>query len=130
MLTIVALSTFLLCCVASGYRRVTAEVDERHIIARKFWQRCGFVFEATLRKHRVVRRRNCNTALYTMLNTDWVDLEGRLRQLCGWPKAAKSKEDEGSSPVVKSDSQQSNQSKTNQGLKKKKDKKKSGKGGK
>lgn len=50
---------------------MTAETDERHVVARKFLQRCGFEMEAILRKHKIVQRKNCNTALFVMLNSDW-----------------------------------------------------------
>ena len=66
----------------SGYRRVTAELDERHVIGRKFLQRCGFELEAVLRKHRVVGNRNRNTALYVLLNSDWQESsEKKLQSL-------------------------------------------------
>jgi len=64
----------------SGYRRVTVELDERHIIGRKFFTRCGFELEAILRKHRIVGKRNSNTALLVMLNSDWQQ-EGREKRL-------------------------------------------------
>lgn len=64
-----------------GYRRITAQVDERHIIARKFLERCGFQLEATLRKHRIVQNRNSNTALYVVLNSEWEDAERKLKTL-------------------------------------------------
>lgn len=57
-----------------GYRRVTAEVDERNIIGRKLLQKCGFNFETTLRKHKVIQNRNSNTALYVILNSEWQEL--------------------------------------------------------
>jgi hypothetical protein len=65
----------------TGYRRITAEVDERHIIARKFLERCGFQLEATLRKHRIIQNRNSNTALYVVLNSEFEDVERKLKSL-------------------------------------------------
>lgn len=65
----------------NGYRRVTAGVDERNIIARKFLQRCGFQLEAVLRKNKIVQNKNSNTALYSMLNSEWPDHEPKLRVL-------------------------------------------------
>lgn len=64
-------------------------MDERYVSARKFFMRCGFLYEATLRKHQILRQRNCNTALYSLVNSDWVDGEGKLQRLCGWPKKKK-----------------------------------------
>jgi len=59
---------------------VTAELDERHIIGRKFLARCGFELEAVMRKHRIVGKRNSNTALFVILNSDWQQ-EGREKRL-------------------------------------------------
>ena len=53
------------------YRRVTVEVDTRHIIMCKLMTSSGFLLEATLRKHRIVNKRNRDSALYVMLNSDW-----------------------------------------------------------
>lgn len=73
----------------AGYRRITAEVDERHLIGRKFLESCGFVLEAVLRKHKVVQRRNRNTALYVLLNSEWPDMvELRLKRALGYSLAA------------------------------------------
>ena len=70
--------------VNAGYRRVTAEVDTRHIIARKFFEKCTFLLEAILRKHKVIEDRNCDTALYVILNSDWSDNEVKLKKYLGW----------------------------------------------
>jgi len=67
--------------VMIGYRRITAEVDSRNIIGRKFLERCGFYLETILCKHRVVHHRNCDSALYVMLNSDWADAERALKAL-------------------------------------------------
>lgn len=72
--------------IFTGYRRVTAEIDERHIVGRKFFQRCGFMFETILRKHRVIQNRNSNTALYVMLNSEWNEVEPKLRLYVNIPK--------------------------------------------
>jgi len=69
-----------------GYRRVTAEVEERNIIARKLFQRCGFFFETILRKHKVIQNRNSNTAVYIVLNSDWQDVGPKLRSYANIPK--------------------------------------------
>lgn len=78
--------------VALGYRRITAEVDTRHLIARKFLERCGFKIEGILRKHRIVNRRNRDSTLFVLLNSDWTEVEVRLKALLGIdlkPKAKK-----------------------------------------
>eukprot|EP01039_Chlorochromonas_danica_P006433 gene6433-7095_t len=75
--------------VESGYRRIVCQVNERHWIARKFLQRAGFLLEATMRKHRIVQRRNCNTAVYVMLNSDFQSIEDKLRLVLGLEKPTK-----------------------------------------
>lgn len=67
-----------------GYRRITAEVDERHVIGRRFLESCGFQLEAVLHKHKVVQRRNRNTALYVVLNSDWLEVETKLKRRMGY----------------------------------------------
>jgi RimJ/RimL family protein N-acetyltransferase len=71
----------------SGYRRVVFEIDERHLICRKFIERCGFQLEAILRKHRIVHQRNRNTALYVLLNSDWPEVEARCKAFIGYDTA-------------------------------------------
>lgn len=39
--------------------------------------------EAVLRKHRIVHNRNRDTALYSMLNSDWEDIEVRIKKHIG-----------------------------------------------
>jgi hypothetical protein len=68
-----------------GYRRITAEVDERHIIGRKFLERCGFTLEAVLEKHKIIQNRNSNTALYVLLNSQWDEEERKLKVYLGIP---------------------------------------------
>jgi RimJ/RimL family protein N-acetyltransferase len=68
-----------------GYRRVTVEVDTRHIIMRKFLDRCGFRQEAVLRKHKIFEKRNRDTALYVILNNEFHDVDLRLRKYVGFP---------------------------------------------
>lgn len=75
-------------------------IDERYVSARKFFMRCGFLYEATLRKHQIIRQRNCNTALYSLVNSDWVDGEGKLQRLCGWPKKKKPATDEADNTTI------------------------------
>jgi hypothetical protein len=72
-----------------GYRRITSEVDARDVISRKFHERCGFLLEAILRKHRVVNERNRDTALYVILNHEWDEREVKLKKYLGWELKAK-----------------------------------------
>ena len=67
--------------VDSCYRRIVVHVDERHFIARKFLLKCGFMEEALLRKHKVVYDRNCNTTVYTVLNSDWPAVKLKLNSI-------------------------------------------------
>jgi hypothetical protein len=73
----------ILSLCAPGYRRITAEVDSRHLIGRKFLERCGFRLEAVLRKHRIVNARNRDSALYVILNSDWLDISIKLKRYLG-----------------------------------------------
>jgi hypothetical protein len=73
----------LICWI--GYRRITAEVDSRHLIGRKFLERIGFRTEAILRKHRIICDRNRDTALFTMVNSDWEEISLALKKYLGYP---------------------------------------------
>jgi len=85
----------------SGYRRITCEVDLRHVVMRKFVERCGFTSEAVLRKHRIVSRRNRDTALYVLLNSDWIDAQLSLKRHLGIdPKPKKVKAAEIEQPTA------------------------------
>ena len=69
-----------------GYRRVTVEADTRHIIYRKFLERCGFRLEAVMRKHKIFRGRiNRDTALYVILRTEFQEIETKLKTLLKYP---------------------------------------------
>jgi hypothetical protein len=61
------------------------EVDSRDNIGRKFFQRCGFLVEAILRKHKIINERNRDTALFVILNSEWDDTELKLKKYLGWP---------------------------------------------
>ena len=66
--------------VEAGYRRIECEVDVRHVVMRKFVERCGFQSEAVLRKHRIVSRRNRDSCLYVLLNSEWADVVLALKR--------------------------------------------------
>ncbi len=57
---------------------MTAETDERNVVGRKLLQKCGFQFETVLRKHKVIQKRNSNTALYVVLNSEWQEIVPKL----------------------------------------------------
>lgn len=66
-----------------GYRRVTAELDARHLLYRKFLERCHFKLEAVLRKHKIVCQRNRDTALYVLLNSEFDEATKGFQRLLG-----------------------------------------------
>ena len=70
----------------SSYRRVELRIDAANARARKSAERVGFFLEGVLRKHRVVRSANRDTALYSMTNGDWRDgAAARLARLVRAP---------------------------------------------
>jgi len=68
-----------------GYRRVMAQADTHNQVATKFLERVGFSLEAVLRKHRIVERRNRDTSLYRVLNSDWPTASVALHRLLDVP---------------------------------------------
>ena len=76
----------------ANYRRVVCEVDVRHAVMRKFIERCGFQSEGVLRKHKIISRRNRDTALYVLLNSDWTDAALVLKRHLGIETKVKGKE--------------------------------------
>ena len=50
---------------------------------RKFLERCGYVEESIMRKHRIVNSRNRDTAVYVLLNSDWDQINIRLKKILG-----------------------------------------------
>jgi len=66
-----------------GYRRLEARTDTLNVIANKFLQRCGFSLESVMRKHRVVEKRNRDTSVYRLLNSDWPVASMALHRVVG-----------------------------------------------
>ena len=66
-----------------GYRRVTFEVNSKNVIMRKFLERCGFVFESIIRKHKIILGRNRDTYVYAVLNSEFIDCEIKLKRYLG-----------------------------------------------
>jgi len=58
---------------AQQYRRVECFLDAGDARGRKAVERAGFLLEGVLRKHRVLRGANVDTALYSLTNSDWRD---------------------------------------------------------
>ena len=69
--------------IFTDYRRVTVEVDIRNIVMRKFLERCGFVMESVMRKHRILDNRNRDSAVYLILNSDWDQISVKLKNILG-----------------------------------------------
>eukprot|EP01035_Chromulina_nebulosa_P017152 gene17152-22666_t len=72
-----------------NYRRISVEVDSRHLIAKKLFIRCGFLLEGTLRKHKIINDRNRDTCIYSIINSDWLDVETSLKKHVGIPTIIK-----------------------------------------
>lgn len=51
---------------------------------RKFLERCGFLLETILRKHKIIQEKNRDTALYVILNSEWHEVGPRLRKYIGY----------------------------------------------
>jgi hypothetical protein len=45
--------------------------------------RCGFKMETIMRKHRIVRNRNRDSALYVILNSEWLETAVKLKKYLG-----------------------------------------------
>ena len=71
------------------YRRVECWVDAGDARGRRAAEHAGFSLEGILRKHRVVRGANSDTAMFSVTNSDWRDgggearLAGRIRPAAG-----------------------------------------------
>jgi transcriptional regulator of nitric oxide reductase len=65
------------------YRRVEMRMEDENIVGRKMATAMGFTLEGVLRKHRVVREANWNTAIFSLTNSDWREgaQEGIARRL-------------------------------------------------
>lgn len=56
------------------YRRIELlNLNNDDSRSKKSFERIGFIFEGVLRKHRIVRNSNQDTAIYSILNSDWRD---------------------------------------------------------
>jgi RimJ/RimL family protein N-acetyltransferase len=62
------------------YRRIEWRCNALHEASRRAAERFGFTLEGLLRQHRWIKGRNCDTALYALLDRDWPALEARLTE--------------------------------------------------
>lgn len=53
------------------YRRVEWRCDGHNVRARRAAHSLGFTFEGVLRKHRIVKKSNCDTVVFAAINSDW-----------------------------------------------------------
>ena len=65
------------------------ECDSRHLVFRKYLLKCGFLLEATLRKHKILNERNSDTCVYVILNSEWSEAQTKLKRVLGIPLTAK-----------------------------------------
>jgi len=54
-----------------GYRRFEWKCDTHNLPSRRAALRLGFTFEGIFRQHMIVKRRNRDTAWYSMLDCEW-----------------------------------------------------------
>lgn len=59
-----------------GYRRFEWKFDNANLPSRRAAERFGFRFEGVFRQHMVVKRRNRDTAWYSITDSDWLRLRG------------------------------------------------------
>ncbi|MDA3919549.1 MAG: GNAT family protein [Salinisphaera sp.] len=58
-----------------GYRRIEWKCDALNAASRRAAQRLGFVFEGIFRQATVYKRRNRDTAWYSVIDGEWPELE-------------------------------------------------------
>lgn len=64
----------------SNYRRVEWRCDGYDIRSRKTAHSLGFTFEALLRKHRISKECNVDTALFAAVNGEWIAIRDQLEK--------------------------------------------------
>jgi RimJ/RimL family protein N-acetyltransferase len=64
---------------AAGYRRVEWKCDAANLASRRAAQRFGFSFEGVFRNHLVVKRRNRDTAWFSVIDREWPGLDEAFR---------------------------------------------------
>jgi RimJ/RimL family protein N-acetyltransferase len=54
-----------------GYRRYEWKCDDLNAASRRAAERLGFTYEGTFRQHRIYKRRNRDTAWYSIIDAEW-----------------------------------------------------------
>ncbi|KAE9015316.1 hypothetical protein PF011_g7677 [Phytophthora fragariae] len=63
----------------NGYRRVEWRCDGHNVRARRAAHSLGFTFEGVMRKHRIVKKCNCDTVVFAAINSEWGVVEEHLQ---------------------------------------------------
>ncbi|MDA3922242.1 MAG: GNAT family protein [Salinisphaera sp.] len=66
-----------------GYRRVEWKCDALNAASRQAALRLGFVFEGIFRQATVYKRRNRDTAWYSVIDSEWPELEACFQAWLG-----------------------------------------------
>jgi RimJ/RimL family protein N-acetyltransferase len=61
-----------------GYRRVEWRCDGHNVRARKAAHNFGFSFEGVLRKDSIVKKSNCDTVVFSVINNEWPTVRDHL----------------------------------------------------
>lgn len=62
-------------CFQHGFRRVEWKCDDLNLPSKRAALRFGFQYEGTFRQDRIAKGRNRNTAWFSMLDEEWLELE-------------------------------------------------------
>lgn len=62
-------------------RRLEWRCDGQNLRGRKFAHRFGFQFESLMRKHRIVKDANVDTAVFVMVYSDWPVVKAQVQDL-------------------------------------------------
>ncbi|MFL6415859.1 MAG: GNAT family N-acetyltransferase [Bryobacteraceae bacterium] len=66
------------CFESLRYRRYEWKCNALNTSSRRAAERLGFTFEGIFRQHMIVKKRNRDTAWYSMLDREWPEPKGRL----------------------------------------------------
>ncbi|MDT3959577.1 GNAT family protein [Staphylococcus kloosii] len=58
-----------------GYRRYEWKCDDFNQASKNSAKRLGFTYEGTFRQHKIYKKRNRNTAWFSMLNREWPSIK-------------------------------------------------------
>ena len=62
-------------CFSRGSRRIEWKCDDLNKLSKRAALRFGFSYDGLFRKHLIVKGRNRNTAWFSMLDDEWLELE-------------------------------------------------------